>query len=117
MPDTDNRVSSAAVPAAVQTPPTWTKLRQQDRTLFALGGDWIAQSGRIPEFPPDGLAGGGKLAFDTSAVGSWDSGLIEFLWDAKRAATTAGPGPALPPGPLPGPGFASARPGAALAFA
>jgi phospholipid/cholesterol/gamma-HCH transport system permease protein len=90
MPDTDNRVSSAAVPAAVATPPTWTKLRRQDRTLFALGGDWIAQSGRIPDFPADGVTGGLPLAFDTSAVGNWDTGLIEFLWDAKRAATTAG---------------------------
>ncbi len=102
MPDTDNRVADAAVPAAARTPPTWKRLRQQDRTMFALGGDWIAQSGHVPDFPPDGVAGDGPaqtVAFDTSAVGHWDSALIAFLWDAKRAATTAGV--ALDPAGLP----------------
>ncbi len=58
-----------------------------------LTGDWIAQSGRIPVFPPDGIAGadtGRRLALDISGVGRWDSGLIAFLWDARRAAMAAG---------------------------
>jgi phospholipid/cholesterol/gamma-HCH transport system permease protein len=61
--------------------------------VLALSGDWIAQSGSIPEFPADGLAGvaaGHTLALDAADVGHWDSGLIEFLWDVRRAAVNAG---------------------------
>jgi phospholipid/cholesterol/gamma-HCH transport system permease protein len=79
--------------AATETPPTWQSRRSSDRNVLALGGDWIAQSGRIPAFPADALAGvakGQNLAFDTASLGRWDTGLIEFLWDAKRAAATAG---------------------------
>lgn len=60
--------------------------------MLALSGDWIAQSGRIPEFPVSGVAGVGRgnvLAFDLAGIGRWDSGLIGFLWDIKRAAATA----------------------------
>ena len=49
----------------------------------------MAQSGRLPGLPKDGLAGvtaGQTVAFDVNGIGRWDSGLIEFLWDAKRAA-------------------------------
>ena len=61
--------------------------------MLTLTGDWIAQAGRIPEFPADGLAtvaAGRSLGVDIAGLGRWDSGLIEFLWDAKRAAVTAG---------------------------
>jgi phospholipid/cholesterol/gamma-HCH transport system permease protein len=61
--------------------------------VVALGGDWMARSGLIPEFPPDRLIDdkhGDRLAFDATGLGRWDSGLIAFLWDAKRAATVAG---------------------------
>ena len=73
--------------------PAWQVHRSNDRDVLALAGDWIAQSGRIPEFPADGLSGvtaGQTLGLDIAGVGRWDSGLIEFLWDAKRAAVTAG---------------------------
>ena len=63
------------------------------QNVLALTGDWIAQSGRIPAFPPDGFAGvaaGGRLALDIAGVGRWDSGLIAFLWEARRAAVAAG---------------------------
>jgi phospholipid/cholesterol/gamma-HCH transport system permease protein len=73
--------------------PDWQLRRTNERHVLALAGDWIAQSGRIPEFPANGLAGAGAgqaLAFDTAALGRWDTGLIAFLWDAKRAAVTAG---------------------------
>jgi phospholipid/cholesterol/gamma-HCH transport system permease protein len=93
MADIDSPDRSTGAPATPETPPTWKRLGARDRTVFALGGDWIAQSGRIPEFPADGLAGtprGHALAFDTAGLGRWDSGLIEFLWDAKRAAAAAG---------------------------
>ena len=71
--------------------------------VLCLTGDWLAQSGRVPVLPPDGLKGigsGQTLAFDTTGIGRWDSGLIEFLWDAKRAAIAAGAsidGATLPP--------------------
>ncbi len=55
----------------------------------------MAQSGPLPGLPKDGLgavASGQTLAFDVSGIGRWDSGLIEFLWDAKRAAIAAGAG-------------------------
>jgi phospholipid/cholesterol/gamma-HCH transport system permease protein len=86
MPDADTR-------DAVETPPSWTRLRAVDRVVVVLSGDWIAQSGRIPAFPGDALDGGARgqiVAFDTAALGRWDSGLIEFLWEAKRVAATAG---------------------------
>jgi len=62
------------------------------RTVLVLGGDWIARSGRIPDFSIDQSRdswGGDTLLFDTTRLGHWDSGLIAFLWDAKRAAATA----------------------------
>ena len=77
----------------VESPPTWQIHRTQGGAVCALGGDWIAQTGRDPEFPADGLAGsatGATLAFDGAELGRWDTGLIAFLWGAKRAATAAG---------------------------
>jgi phospholipid/cholesterol/gamma-HCH transport system permease protein len=82
-----------ALPTLTGPAPDWQLRRTNGRDVLALGGDWIAQSGRIPAFPADGLAGataGQGLAFDTTALGRWDTGLIAFLWDAKRAAVTAG---------------------------
>ena len=61
--------------------------------MVVLDGDWAALSGRIPAFPPDGLAGvarGQALTFDTARLGHWDTGLVAFLWDAERAAAAAG---------------------------
>jgi phospholipid/cholesterol/gamma-HCH transport system permease protein len=73
--------------------PAWQIHRSNGYDVLALTGDWIAQSGRVPAFPADGFAqldAGRTLALDINEVGRWDSGLIEFLWDAKRAAFTAG---------------------------
>jgi phospholipid/cholesterol/gamma-HCH transport system permease protein len=61
--------------------------------VLALTGDWIAQSGRIPVFPANGLAtiaAGTTVPLDIQSLGRWDSGLIAFLWDAKRVALTTG---------------------------
>jgi phospholipid/cholesterol/gamma-HCH transport system permease protein len=74
------------------TSPNWQIRRMNGRTVLVLAGDWIAQSGRIPEFSLDqplGSWGGDPLVFDTTHLGRWDSGLIAFLWEAKRAAVTA----------------------------
>jgi phospholipid/cholesterol/gamma-HCH transport system permease protein len=78
---------------ATETTPNWQLRQANGSNVIALAGDWIARSGRIPEFPVDGLAGGAAgqaLAFDTAALGRWDTGLIAFLWDAKRVAVSAG---------------------------
>jgi phospholipid/cholesterol/gamma-HCH transport system permease protein len=81
------------LPTVTDSTPGWQLHRTNGRNVLTLAGDWIAQSGRIPEFPASGLAdavAGQPLAFDTTALGRWDSGLIAFLWDAKRIAVTAG---------------------------
>jgi phospholipid/cholesterol/gamma-HCH transport system permease protein len=75
------------------SPPHWRFHRTNGRNALVLGGNWIAQSGRIPEFPDNSLIDhkrGDTLAFDTGDLGRWDSGLIVFLWDVKRAAGVAG---------------------------
>jgi phospholipid/cholesterol/gamma-HCH transport system permease protein len=83
--------------------PTWHVRREDGHDILALKGDWIAQSGRTPAFPTDGLAGvecGHIVTLDVAGVGRWDSGLIGFLWDARRAAVTQGvriDGGRLPP--------------------
>ena len=61
--------------------------------MLVLEGEWIGQSGRIPGFPAaavSNLDAGQTLALDIAGVGRWDTGLIEFLWDVRRAATAAG---------------------------
>ncbi len=57
---------------------------------LALSGDWIAQAGNIPAFPKKLFDGGRQdCAVTMDRVGEWDTGLIAFLWDAKRAAAAA----------------------------
>jgi phospholipid/cholesterol/gamma-HCH transport system permease protein len=82
-----------ASPARTDETPAWQLRRSNSRPVLALSGDWVAQSGRVPEFPAAGLAdiaAGQTLGLDIAGVGRWDSGLIAFLWDARRAAVTAG---------------------------
>jgi phospholipid/cholesterol/gamma-HCH transport system permease protein len=89
----DSQKHNETFPGDEETRPAWKLLRAEDRAVLTLGGNWIAQSGHIPEFSADNLAGdatGRTLAFDTANLGRWDSGLIEFLWDAKRRAASAG---------------------------
>src|SRR5437899_7975499 len=88
----DSRNHTGTVSEAAERQPVWTFRRTGNRDVLALQGDWIAQSGLIPEFPADGLAdstSGRTIAFDATALGRWDTGLIEFLWEAKRRATSA----------------------------
>jgi phospholipid/cholesterol/gamma-HCH transport system permease protein len=64
-----------------------------DHNILVFSGDWITLSGLVPVFPSNGLAAvaaGETLAFDIGNVGRWDTGLIAFLWDARRAAVAAG---------------------------
>jgi phospholipid/cholesterol/gamma-HCH transport system permease protein len=76
-----------------ETAPAWRVRAAAGADVLTLSGDWIAQSGLIPAFPADGLgkvAAGRSLVLDIADVGRWDSGLIGFLWDARRAAVAAG---------------------------
>jgi phospholipid/cholesterol/gamma-HCH transport system permease protein len=85
--------TSNARVATTGNAPSWQVRRVDGANVLTLSGDWIAQSGRIPAFPVDGLAeavAGRGLALDIAGVGRWDSGLIGFLWDARRAAVAAG---------------------------
>jgi phospholipid/cholesterol/gamma-HCH transport system permease protein len=71
--------------------PSWQIDRDAARHVLSVAGDWIAQHGGIPVFPLralDGLAGA-PLCFDMSGIGTWDSALIGFLWDARLAAGMA----------------------------
>jgi phospholipid/cholesterol/gamma-HCH transport system permease protein len=80
-------------PIRAEPVPAWQVRRTDGHDELNLAGDWIARSGSMPAFPANGLAGvaaGRTLALDIAKVGQWDSGLIEFLWDAKRAAIAAG---------------------------
>ncbi len=92
----------SAVLTPPESPPHWQFRPEAGRATLDLAGDWLAQSGAIPDFPADALAGakaGQALGFETASLGRWDTGLIAFLWDAKRAAATAGlavDGAALP---------------------
>ena len=75
--------------ASAASEPAW----RIEQGRLSLSGDWLAQSGRIPAFPDDALAKSGadkSLTLDIKGVGKWDSGLVEFLWDANRAAAKAG---------------------------
>jgi phospholipid/cholesterol/gamma-HCH transport system permease protein len=79
-------------PARAAPSPAWQISRIEGRDVLVLSGNWIAQSGSIPAFPADGLAqvGNGRtLDLDIADVGRWDSALIEFLWDARRAAVAS----------------------------
>lgn len=76
-------------PPGTEFPPTW----HIDGDALTLRGDWLAQAGGTAAFPDDALAGVTRsLSLDMAGVGRWDSGLVAFLWDAKRSAAAAGIG-------------------------
>lgn len=79
--------------AETDASPAWQLSQTEARNVLSLSGDWIGQSGTIPVFSGDALSGvvpGRPIGLDMARVGRWDSGLIEFLWDAKRAVVAAG---------------------------
>lgn len=58
-----------------------------------LLGDWLAQAGGTKPLPDDALNGVVRsLSLNMAGVGRWDSGLVAFLWDAKRTAMAVGIG-------------------------
>ncbi len=76
-------------PTGIVSPPNW----EIDGNALTLHGDWLAQAGSTPPFPDDALTGVTRsLSLNMAGVGQWDSGLVAFLWDAKRSAMSAGIG-------------------------
>jgi len=72
---------------------TWEFHHRAGKGVLALSGSWLARGGeaRIPEL--DRLcvrAAVQRLSFDVSKLGPWDTLLVAFLWDVKRAAAAAG---------------------------
>ncbi|MCE2575423.1 ABC transporter permease [Komagataeibacter sp. FNDCR2] len=77
---------------SVNGAPQWQLQPEANRTLVALSGNWIAQEGRIPEFPDSALKDiphGAPVEFSTGQLGKWDTSLISFLWELKRHALEA----------------------------
>jgi phospholipid/cholesterol/gamma-HCH transport system permease protein len=80
-------------PHQPESMPRWELRRTRNHDVLVCSGDWVTVSGLVPEFPPDGLVGvapGETLSFDIGGAGRWDTGLIAFLWEARRAAISAG---------------------------
>ena len=70
--------------------PQWDVRADGGAATLTLSGDWIGQSGPMPAFSAERITGRQGLTLDMKGVGRWDSGLIEFLWDTRRAAGSAG---------------------------
>jgi phospholipid/cholesterol/gamma-HCH transport system permease protein len=79
------------VTLAPEAAPAWQITREDGGTMLVLRGDWLAQSGRIPAFPPDAARPPGAVRLDMGGVSHWDSGLIAFLWDARLAGVAIDP--------------------------
>ncbi|RFD20039.1 ABC transporter permease [Komagataeibacter melaceti] len=80
------------VNTSVNGAPQWQLQPEANRTLVTLSGNWIAQEGRIPEFPDSALKEirqGEPVEFSTDQLGRWDTSLISFLWKLKRSALEA----------------------------
>ena len=86
-------------------PPRWRMVQEGDQDVVMLDGDWLARDGIPPGIPPvipldiptpapapvhSNGTEARPLRIDASGLGHWDSGLIAFLWDTKRAAAGAG---------------------------
>lgn len=80
-------------------PPTATPLSSHPASYrlegqsVVLAGDWRASDPALPvleEGAFHSLRPGTPLTFDGTGLGTWDSGLVAFLWDIKRAAEAAG---------------------------
>jgi phospholipid/cholesterol/gamma-HCH transport system permease protein len=70
----------------------WEFRSRNGAATIALSGDWLTRSEvHAPEIvrlcANPGLR---RVTFDTGALGRWDTVLVSFLWDIKRAATANG---------------------------
>lgn len=71
----------------------WQLRRENGVGVIALCGDWLGDFDP-PGLPPlaelsnDGAVA--RLSFDVSRLGQWNSTLVDFLWEVRRAAAAAG---------------------------
>jgi len=80
------------VNTSVNDAPQWHLQPEANRTLVTLSGDWIAQDGRVPDFPQSALKDippNEPVEFSTEHLGKWDTSLISFLWELMRDAREA----------------------------
>lgn len=71
----------------------WEFRHQADRGVIALSGTWLARGGdaRIPELGRlCRRTAVQRLSFEVGRLGRWDTLLVAFVWDVKRAAAAAG---------------------------
>jgi len=72
--------------------PAW-ELRHRDGVAeVVLSGDWLTRSeeAHAPELVRTcRRAAVARIGFDVSRLGRWDTTLVAFLWDVRRAAATA----------------------------
>ena len=72
---------------------TWEFRQTADQGVIALSGTWLARGGdaRAPEIARLCRAAAvRRLSFEVGKLGRWDTLLVAFLWDIKRAAAAAG---------------------------
>jgi phospholipid/cholesterol/gamma-HCH transport system permease protein len=72
---------------------TWEFHSEAGTGVIALSGSWLARGGaaRTPEVGRlCRQAAVQRLSFEVSRLGRWDTLLVAFLWDVKRAAAAAG---------------------------
>lgn len=72
---------------------TWEFRQEAGKGVIALSGTWLTRAGeaRTPEVGRlCGRADVRRLSFEVSRLGDWDTLLVAFLWDIKRAASSAG---------------------------
>lgn len=72
--------------------PTWEFHHEAGKGVITLAGTWLVRCGEAPSPEIGRLCKGAavhRLSFDVVGLGQWDSLLVDFLWDIKRAAAAA----------------------------
>lgn len=83
-----------------QRQPTWQITHDQSVPQLSLTGAWLSHNIDLPSFTAEDLRqviqdhgardSAPALQCDSSGVTAWDTGLIAFLWDVRRACDRAG---------------------------
>ncbi|GGC19938.1 MlaE family ABC transporter permease [Asaia siamensis] len=76
--------------AASDTPPDWRMDASKGVSCLVLSGSWLSHDATLPQFSGDIASVGASLTCDTRNVSNWDTGLIAFLWDVRRACDESG---------------------------
>jgi phospholipid/cholesterol/gamma-HCH transport system permease protein len=80
----------------------WQFRHKAGQGVISLSGSWLAIGGELPTPELGRLCGDpkvGRLSLEVNGLDRWDTLLLDFLWDVKRAAAAAGV--ALDDGALP----------------